>query len=1042
MYLRTKRIHRSFFALALSIASVTAHGQQSAPPVQTPAPPAQAQAAPTGTLRGKIADQTGALIPGATVTIANAAGATVKSTTADALGAYSVSGLAAGGYVVQATYPGFAQFISATLQLTAGQSKRVDITMAVEVEQQQVVVTDDAPTVSTDASSNASAIVLKGKDLEALSDDPDELSNELTALAGPSAGPNGGQIYIDGFTGGTLPPKSAIREIRINQNPFSAEFDHIGYGRIEILTKPGTDTLHGRGFVQGNDNDFNTANPFAAPPAYHSIQYNGTISGAINKTSSFFLSIEGRNSPDASIYSVEIPSFTGSDPLGQQYSIPTGPTTGALHSTANRVEVSPRLDLQLGSKNTLTVRYQYEYGTTSGSIGSTSLPTQSSSSTTSEHSVQLMDSQIINDHIVNETRFQYRLAPTVTTPVSTASTISVPGFFSGGGSSAGYSSDRNTHMELQNITTMSVGPQAIKIGTWLRDNRDANTSQAGFNGSFSFPSIAAYVDTLNGLALGESIATIATNCPQTGACTPNILTYSAPGSSGRTSYLGNVFDAAVFFQDDWKVNQFLTLSGGLRWEGQNHVADHSDWAPRVAFAYALDGHKKGTTAKTVLRGGFGLFYDRFGIGSLMGLERFGIGPNGQIGPNAEVQTVVNNPTCFSAASLTAALNTPDSNCTAGSANPPQAQQLDPTYHSPYNEQVGTSLERQLTKTTTLTFTYLHTNGVHQMATRDSNAYEPLPGTTFYNSSTGPRPNALLGPVDEIYPEAVFKQNQLILNVNARLKPTLSFMGFYTANFADGDTGTASNSYNLRQDYGRAAFVRRDMVFLMGNYTGPWGITFNPFLIAQSGRPFNVTTNEDLTGDNFFNDRPAVEAGSASCSSGSSEFVTTSFGCLDVDPQSGASLLPPNIGNSPASVAVNLRVSRSFGLGPKLQSQNGANGGRPGGGQGPGGPMGGYGGGPGGGGGGGGRGGGYGGPQAANTGRKYSLTFSAQALNLFNDINYGTPSGSVVPTLLPGSTTEYGPGNRFEKSTSLAGGIFASPSGSASRRIFFQAAFNF
>jgi hypothetical protein len=101
-----------------------------------------------------------------------------------------------------------------------------------------------------------------------------------------------------------------------------------------------------------------------------------------------------------------------------------------------------------------------------------------------------------------------------------------------------------------------------------------------------------------------------------------------------------------------------------------------------------------------------------------------------------------------------------------------------------------------------------------------------------------------------------------------------------------------------------------------------------------------------------------------------------------------------------------------------------------------------GGGPGGGGGGGRGGGGFGGPQGANTGHKYSLTFSAQALNLFNDIDYGTPSGSVVPTLLPGSTTEYGPGTRFDKSTSLAGGIFASPSGSAARRIFFQAAFNF
>ena len=286
-----------------------------------------------------------------------------------------------------------------------------------------------------------------------------------------------------------------------------------------------------------------------------------------------------------------------------------------------------------------------------------------------------------------------------------------------------------------------------------------------------------------------------------------------------------------------------------------------------------------------------------------------------------------------------------------------------------------------------------------------------------------------------------------MNVNARLKPTLSFIGFYTANFADGDTGTASNSYNLKQDYGRAAFIRRNMVFVMGNYTGPWGISFNPFLIAQSGRPYNVTTNQDLTGDNFFNDRPAIvgSPSAAPCSTNSPEFVTTSFGCLDVNPQSTDTLLPANIGNSPASVAVNLRVSRSFGIGPKLQSQNGANGGRQGGGgPGGGGPMMGLGGGGPGGGGGGGRGGGgggFGGPQGANTGHNYSLTFSAQALNLFNDINYGTPSGSINPQQI-GTTSEFGPGNRFERSTSLAGGIFASPSGSASRRIFFQAAFNF
>ena len=988
---------------------------------------AQAQTAATpaatATLRGHIADPTGAFIPGAKITITNALGVTVKTTTSDAAGAYSVTGLAPGSYIVQASVDGFAPFTSPTLTLEAGQSKRVEVSMAIEAEQQSVTVSDDegASTVSVDPGSNASAIVLKGKDLDALSDDPDELSNELSALAGPSAGPNGGQIYIDGFTGGTLPPKSAIREIRINQNPFSAEFDKIGYGRIEILTKPGTDVLHGRGFLQGNDSSFNTGNPFTSViPPYHSIQYNGTISGAINKKSSFFLSIEGRNSQDASIYTANtavLNTTTG------QYA--AGTISGGLFSPQTRVEVSPRLDLQLGQKNTLTLRYQFEHSNSSGNLGSNiALPTEASSSITSENSVQLMDSQIINEHMVNETRFQYRRQVTSTTPVSTAPTVGVGGYFSSGGSGTQSSTDHLDHLELQNITTMSAGAHAIKIGTWLRDNRDANSSNGNFNGSFSFPSLAAYITMLNGLAANETIAQIAA-----AGGLPNKLSYT----TGKEAFLGNVFDAAVFFQDDWKANPFLTLSGGLRWESQNHVTDHSDWGPRFAFAYALDGHKKGKQAKTVLRGGYGFFYDRFGSPSLMTLERY----NG--GANSQAQTVINNPSCFTATSLSA-INL--AGCGSGSAVAPQIDQVSHSYRSPYMEQFGTSLERQLSKTATLTLTYVHSFGVHQMATRDSNAY--LPGTYQFGSATlkGIRPNPSLGIVDEFYPEAVFKQNQFIANVNMRLTPTFSVTGFYNLNFANGNTGTTSNSYNLSQDYGRASFVRRNMIFLMANYTGPWGLSFNPFLIAQSGRPFNITTENDLTGDNFFNNRPSY----ATSTSPAGDVVVTSFGNLDTVPQAGETIVPSGLGTAPSAVAVNLRVSRSFGIGPKVESATGPNrqGGGPGGGPGGfGGAMGGRGGG-GGGRGGGGGGGMFGGGRGgmANTGHKYSLTFSAQALNLFNDINLGTPSGAVTPTACSTTTGLCSPGSRFGQSTSLAGGMFASPSGSAARRIFFQAAFTF
>jgi hypothetical protein len=631
----------------------------------------------------------------------------------------------------------------------------------------------------------------------------------------------------------------------------------------------------------------------------------------------------------------------------------------------------------------------------------------------------MMDSQIINNHIVSDTNFQYRRAFSTTTPVSATPSVSVAGDFSGGGSGGQFDTNHSDHLELHNLTTMSAGAQAIKFGTWMRDNREANSSNGNFNGSFSFPSLTAYVDTLNGLAQGETFAQINAACPpsQTGGCLPNNLTYS----TGREGFTANVFDAALFFQDDWTVNKNLTLSGGLRWETQNHVADHSDWGPRVAFAYALDGHKDSKQAKTVLRGGFGYFYNRFGTGSLMSLEQYNGSANGQ------KQISITNPTCFNATSLS---SIDLSSCGAESTITPEIYQLAPHYHSPNMQQVGVSLERQLTKTSTITLTYLRSFGVHQMATRNSNAY--LPGQYDFAdpADSGSRPNPNLGIVREFYPEAVFKQNQLMMNIRANLSPKFSVMGFYNLTAANGDTGTASNSYDLKQDYGRVSWASRQMIFLMGNYTGPWGITFNPFLVAQAGNPYNITTNNDLTGDNFFNDRPSY----ASASSDASNVVQTSFGALDTVPQPGETIVPINLGNGPAAVAVNLRVGRTFGVGPKLKTAATSNAGGP-----P--PGGGHGGGPGGGGFFGPLGGGHGGMHDGNVSaaRKYSLNFNVQALNLFNDIDYGTPSGTLIPTL-DASTGLYGPGSRFGKSTDLAGRIFSS--NLAARRITFQAAFSF
>ncbi|MGO8758902.1 MAG: carboxypeptidase regulatory-like domain-containing protein [Terracidiphilus sp.] len=1042
--------------MAPSLQTAPSQDQSAAPAAAPAASPAPTQAAPAaaGTLHGHILDPTGALIPGAQVTVLTAAGKNAGSVAADAAGGYQIGKLPAGSYVVEATFEGFAPFVSQPIQLNAGQTKNVDIKMAIEAAQQQVVVTDEGgPTVSTDAGSNANSMVLKGSDLDALSDDPDELSNELTALAGPSAGPNGGQIYIDGFTGGQLPPKSAIREIRINRNPFSAEFDRIGFGRIEILTKPGTDKLRGRFFGQGNDDVLNTGNPFTAElPSYYSYQYNGTVSGPLSKWASFFVSVEDRETQTDNVYSIlGGPVYNAT---ANTWSVSSGSVAGSLFSPANFLNVSPRIDLQLGQKNTLTLRYQFFRNNQRGSLGQTSLPSTSSSSDSNSHDVQLDDTQVINDRMVDETRFEYRRSNSSSTPVSTAPSFRVPSVFSGGGNGGQSSNSHSDHYELQNFVTLTKGKQAIKFGAWLRDDRNATTADSNFNGSFTFPSVTAFVDTWNGVVANDTFAEIAAACPatQSGGCLPTKLSYT----TGPVAFQGNVFNAALYYQDDWTVSKLLTLSGGLRWESQNHTADRDDWAPRIAFAYALDGHKKGATSKTVLRGGFGFFYDRFGVGNLMNLEML----NGT--SKSQTQNTISDPACFSGTSLSS-ISGGIASCGTGSAVTPQIYSISPTYRSPYMEQATMSLERQVTKNATLTLTYLHTSGFHQLVVRDANAYLPGeyridpndPGgppiiNTTINNGTRPDTNSTCltnndcpGIVKQYFPEAVFNQNQLVVNINARLSAKFNLMGLYSNSWANSDGGggsTPSNSYNLRQDYGRASFVRPQWLLLMGNYNGPWGITFNPFLEAQAGSPYNITSPYDLTGDNFFNDRPSYAGSSAIASN----VVQTSFGKLDVVPQAGETTVPISLGNSPASVAFNLRVGRTFGIGPKVQTSSsgpsqggpppggpppgggGPGGGGPGGGFGPGGPF-----------GGGGRGGPGGSSSAAAT--KYSLNFNVQALNLFNDIDYGTPNGGIQPTY-NSNTGLYGPGTQFGKSTGLAGGIFST--GAAARRIYFQVSFQF
>ncbi|HSD46137.1 MAG TPA: carboxypeptidase-like regulatory domain-containing protein, partial [Pyrinomonadaceae bacterium] len=260
----------------------------------------------SGSLRGQVTDELGALVVGATATLVAADG-TERTATTNNEGVYSFNSVAPGAYTLRVASPGFTTYEKIDLAVAGGPRTTHDVRLVVSLEKQVITVTEDQA-LNTDPAGNADAVVLKGQDLDVLPDDPEALSAAVQAMAGPSAGPNGGQIFIDGFTGGRMPPKESIREVRINQNPFNAENSGIGFGQIEIFTKPGADQMHVSTFFNFGDESLNSRNPFAPRRAPFQVRYfGGSISGPVTKgKSSFFLDFQRRVIDDNAIINATI----------------------------------------------------------------------------------------------------------------------------------------------------------------------------------------------------------------------------------------------------------------------------------------------------------------------------------------------------------------------------------------------------------------------------------------------------------------------------------------------------------------------------------------------------------------------------------------------------------------------------------------------------------------------------------------------------------------------------------------------------------------
>jgi hypothetical protein len=948
----------------------------------------------TQEFHGTITDEAGAIIVGAKVTLEDGQGHK-QVTLSDETGHYRFAAVAPGLYALIVAAQGFADF-SQTIDLTSRRPTPFNITLKVVISE-KMEVTTDKPGISVEPDQNLTGLTLQGMDLDALPDDPDELLDVLKQMAGTTGAPGDTSVYVDGFLeGGRLPPKEAILMIRINANPFAAEFSEPGVGRIEIITKPGLSTMHGGFRFNFLDSAFNARNPFSPiRPPFQSRTFNVFLSGPIIRNRwSYFIDAERREQDPNGVVNATIvdPRTFAIVPFSTTILTPTGLTNFTI-----------RTDYLLTKKNTIAVWYRHTINDAlNQGVGGFSLPDQSADRSSRDETLRFSFTTIATERAVNEIRMELSKRTTGTHSSSTAPQISVfDAFTSGGNQGSLLSSNTNENLQFVDNLTYTYKKHTIKTGFRTEAVHFGNLSESNFGGAFTFANDVERGPT-GAPILSSDGKTIPISAIESYRRT--LLGLPGYGPSQFTINRGDPFigfsqwEMAWFVQDDWRRSQHMTISYGLRHEFQTHLQDKLNFAPRFGIAWA-----PGKSPKATIRAGAGIFYSQLSTSVTADTTRFdGL---------HELQLLIQHPAFFP--------NVPEV-FSGAQIRQSTIKEKAPDLQTPYSFITTASYERQLPLKLLGSIGYTYQRGIHLLLSRDTNA--PLPGIGPPDLNSRPFPDN--GQILEYESAGMSIRHELKLTLRTNVSRRLSLFSNYilasTHSTTDGSGTVPADSYNIALDYGRANYDVRHRFFVGGSISLPRDFRVSPLISVSSGHPFNITTGFDNNGDRIFSDRPAF------ASAGDPGAIITPFGIFNPNPKPGDQIIPRNFGNGPGLVSINMNFSKTIGFGPPpsrsfpgqaraggddtqqgdLQPQ-GPQGPRGGGGRaggaGGGGGRGGFGGGGGRGGGGGNRGGG-----GSDANHRYTMTFSVNCNNIINHTNLAGFNGVLNTPLFGLANAATGP----------------------------------
>ncbi len=615
-------------------------------------------------ISGSVQDQANAAIVGARVELGAAGTPGAQSTTTDQAGRFEFKLIAAGQYKLHVSYQGFE---STTLDVTLGSHSPVPlhVVMAIASIRQETTVTSEPAKISTEASDNKDTVVLSEQSLANLPVFDQDYIGAMSRFLDPgSVGTNGATLVVNGMEVNNLGVSpSAIKEIKINQDPYSAEYQRPGRGRIEVTTKPGSPEYHGTFNFIFRDAHLNARDSFALtrPPEQRRI-YEGYLSGPIrrSKKTSFLFSVSRKEE--------DLQSVVFAQGIA-------GPIRANVPAPSRTVLIAGQISHAVSDTNAFSVRESLLIESVNNqNVGGTTLAEAGANSHNMEQEITFSQQTVLSPKLVNNLRLLLGVERQSAESVTSGRRIVVLDAFTGGGAQADYLRTEY-HAQLMEMVSYSTGKHLIKGGINVPDlSRRGFDNNINSAGTFYFSSLADY---------GQG----------------HPFSFVQQQGNGHVVFLEKVI--GLFAQDEYHPRKNLMLSLGLRYDWQNYFHDNNNFAPRFSFAYA-----PGNSRKTVLRGGAGVFYDRSGARPIQDILLF----NG----SRLRQYLILNP------------GYPDPLGANGvlTAQPVSVTRLEPNINIPYTIQYSFSLERQLQKSTTLAITYLGSRGVDQFRSRDINA--PLP----------------------------------------------------------------------------------------------------------------------------------------------------------------------------------------------------------------------------------------------------------------------------------------------------------------------------